>query len=133
VGSCWLRAGSQSCPHLLKLQPMDGFDAVSSWKIERQLRQSRQGSLLNHLRSIHEDAEFVDDVRLRHFADLPLICNLRSGKWYCRAWDGECRCLLTAVPSASSAALRRLLQTLRTSSPRTGTTVTGDSRRRAST
>ncbi|KAH7883244.1 tRNA A64-2'-O-ribosylphosphate transferase, partial [Phlebopus sp. FC_14] len=45
-----------------------------------ELRKESQ-DIYNRIRSIAEDAAFVDEVR-RHYKDLPLIPNMRCGAWY---------------------------------------------------
>lgn len=55
----------------------------------REVRRRQRADLRNHLRSIHQDAEFVDRTR-RVFASMPLFGNLHNGMWYCRAPDGAC-------------------------------------------
>lgn len=56
---------------------------------DRIVRQRERKSLKNFLRSIAEDAEFVDNVRAA-FPELPAFANLRNGAWYAAEPTGFC-------------------------------------------
>ncbi|KAG9008895.1 hypothetical protein FRB93_005945 [Tulasnella sp. JGI-2019a] len=41
-----------------------------------------KNGLHNRLRSIHDDADFVDSVHREHYGHFPIVPNLRCGSWY---------------------------------------------------
>jgi tRNA A64-2'-O-ribosylphosphate transferase len=61
-----------------------GFGTASANKMLRQVQRAEATSILNHLRSIADDAMFVDGVMDACPPAVPVFANLRCGPWYLR-------------------------------------------------
>ena len=56
----------------------------------RLARRGERQNVYSYLRSIYEDAIFVDAVRRGIARGLPALANLRCGAWYAASYDGDC-------------------------------------------
>jgi tRNA A64-2'-O-ribosylphosphate transferase len=61
--------------------PDDAFDAEAQFLASLKAIRLEKKSIYDRLRSIVEDARFVQTVTDRY--KLPLVCNERCGRWYC--------------------------------------------------